>query len=47
MSVLKTINLTKPLLCRKAAVKNGIIEAKQILGEIDLPKKLDDGTQIA
>ena len=31
----------------KAAVKNGIIEAKQALGEVEYPEKPDDGTQIA
>ena len=31
----------------KAAVRNGIIESKQVLGEIEILDKPNDGTQIA
>ena len=31
----------------KAAVRDGIIEAKKALGEAEIPEKPDDGTQIS
>ena len=31
----------------KAAVKNGIVEAKQVLSNVELSEKPDNGTQIA
>ena len=47
MLLLTVLLFTILYLVVKAAVKNGIIEAKQVLSKVELSEKPDDGTQVA